>query len=187
MELVEKKENQIIFKAKIDESLANVIRRYVDEILVLAIEEVEIIKNDSSLYDETVAHRLGLIPLKIDKTVTEKTTAKFKLSAKTEGFVYSGELSSKKVVYDKIPITLLNKGQELELSATAGPGRGSEHSKFSPGFMFYRDSVDPEGEGDSEGLVIIIESFGQLPVKNIFVRAIEALKKDLAIVSKKMR
>ena len=99
MELVEKKENQIIFKAKIDESLANVIRRYVDEILVLAIEEVEIIKNDSSLYDETVAHRLGLIPLKIDKTVTEKTTAKFKLSAKTEGFVYSGELSSKKVSY----------------------------------------------------------------------------------------
>jgi DNA-directed RNA polymerase alpha subunit len=34
---------------------------------------------------------------------------------------------------------LLDKGQELELSATVKTGKGSEHSKFSPGLIFYRN------------------------------------------------
>lgn len=187
MEIVEKKERQMTFRARIDESLANAIRRYVDEIYVLAIDEVEISKNDSALYDETIAHRLGLIPLKIDKNVNEKTKAILKLYSKEEGYVYSGEMSSKKVVYDKIPITLLQKGQELEFTATAISGKGRDHSKFSPGVMFYRDSVDPEEEKDSDELVISIESFGQLDEKSIFTNAVDALKKDLAIISKKMK
>jgi len=40
---------------------------------------------------------------------------------------------------DKTPITFLNKGQELEIKATTKMGRGVEHSKFSPGLMFYRN------------------------------------------------
>ncbi len=187
MELIEKKDNELVFKVDIDESLANAIRRHINELLVLAIDEVKISKNDSPLYDETIAHRLGLMPLKIDKPVTGKTQAKFKLNVKKEGFVYSGELSPAKVIYNQIPITLLNKGQEIELVATARAGKGSEHSKFSPGLMSYRDSLDPEEEGDSKELVISLESFGQLSVKSIFTKAIEALKNDLASVSKKIK
>ncbi len=139
MKTIEKKDNQITFITEIDESLANVIRRYINEILVLAIDEVEIFKNDSSLYDETIAHRLGLIPLK-NISVSEKTPLKLKLRSKEEGVVYSKELKGNiDVVYDKIPITFLSKGQELEILAIAKFGRGSEHSKFSPGLMFYRD------------------------------------------------
>lgn len=143
MKKINKKENQLTFSAELDNSLANAIRRYVDQIPILAIDEVEISKNDSPLYDETIAHRLGLIPLKMDKAVSEKTAEEMTLVTKKEGTVYSEELKGKaKPVYDKIPITILKSGQELEILATARTGKGSKHSKFSPGLMFYRDVVD---------------------------------------------
>lgn len=155
MKIIEKKDNQIIFQAEIDESLANILRRYLNQIPILAIEEVEISKNDSPLYDETIAHRLGLIPLKMDKTINEKT--KLKLSVKKEGIVYSGELKGDiKVVHDKIPITSLEKGQELEIVATTKVEKGSEHSRFSPGLMFYRNIVDIKIENDCPQEVIKI-------------------------------
>jgi DNA-directed RNA polymerase subunit D len=140
MKLVEKKEDQITFTAEIDEGLANSIRRYVNHVPIVAVDEVEISKNDSPLYDETIAHRLGLIPLKDDKG--NKKKSKIKLSVKEEGFVYSKELKGMKIVYEKMPITFLNKDQELEITATTKTGKGIEHSKFSPGLMFYRNVVE---------------------------------------------
>jgi len=139
MELIEKKENQMTFKADIEDTMINSIRRYVNEIPILAIDEVEIYKNDSPLYDETVAHRMGLIPLVMENGIDEKSTIKLKL-AKKEGIVMSGNISGKiKVAYKNIPIVILDKGKELELTAEARLGRGKEHSKFSPGLIFYRN------------------------------------------------
>ena len=71
MKLIKKTEEKIIISEEIEDSLINAIRRFVHEIPILAIDEVEIFKNDSALYDETIAHRLGLIPLKMDKSVEE--------------------------------------------------------------------------------------------------------------------
>jgi DNA-directed RNA polymerase subunit D len=140
MELIEKQDNKIIFRAEIDESLVNSIRRYVMEIPILAVDELEIHRNDSPLYDETIAHRVGLIPLKMEKTFKEGTEIKLKLKTDKEGSVYSGDMKGgAEVVYDKIPITLLHKGQEIEFGASAKIGRGSEHSKFNPGLIFYRN------------------------------------------------
>lgn len=142
MKTINKKNNQITFNAKIEDSLANAIRRYIDQIPILAIDEVEISKNDSPLYDETVAHRMGMIPLKMDKTINEKSSEQLTLIAKSDGIIYSGDLKGKvSPVYDKIPITILKKGQELEILATAKVGKGSQHVKFSPGLMFYREAV----------------------------------------------
>jgi len=238
MKVIEKKDNQITFTAEIEESLANALRRYVNQIPVLAIDEVAISKNDSPLYDETIAHRMGLIPLKTDKQAGEKDTFKLKLNSKKEGIVYSGELQgTTKVVYDKIPITLLHKGQELELVATVKAGRGSEHSKFSSGLMFYRNIIEIKADKDclqkvievcpqkilklkdgrvtaedefkcdmceacvelckkqgkdsiklipTKELLITLESFGQMSVEDMFKKSVEALKKDLAGVSKKI-
>jgi len=139
MDIINQKNNQITFSAEIGESLANAIRRYVDEIPIMAIDEVEISMNDSPLYDETIAHRMGLIPLKMEKKASGKDE-ELKLVAKKEGTVYSEELDGKiKPVYGNIPITVLKKGQELEILATARTGKGNEHVKFSPGLMFYRN------------------------------------------------
>lgn len=237
MEILEKTENQIAWKSEVEDSLANAVRRYISQISVLAIDEVEIFKNDSPLYDETISHRLGLVPLKSDKAINEKSTAQFKL-VKKEGVVYSGDLKGNvEIVYDKIPLTLLNKSQELELVATAKAGKGSEHSKFNPGLMYYRNisdviigkefyekvkSIFPKNDikdkGDKiiirddlkkeaadvceglaeevgktaeivpqKGLVIVVESFGQMPVNKILSKSIEALKKDLAEFSKNLK
>ena len=194
MKLIDKKDNQITISVDVEEGIANAIRRYFSEVPILAIEDVEISKNDSPLYDETVAHRMGLVPLNMEKSMPEKTVSKFKLSVNKEGMVYSGALKGGKgVVYDNIPITMLNKGQEMELVAHARMGKGCEHSKFNSGLMFYREyeSLKEEDESDwaphKGELVLTIESFGQLPVKDVFTKAIDALKKDLALVSKKIK
>ncbi|MFH1310960.1 MAG: DNA-directed RNA polymerase subunit D [Nanoarchaeota archaeon] len=139
MKKIEKTENQVVFTAEIDETIANSIRRYIGQIPVLAVDEVEISKNDSPLYDETVAHRIGLIPLKDEKT-SEKKPAKLTLNVKKEGVVYSGDLKGHPaVVYKNIPLTTLSSDQVLQLNAIAKVGKGSEHAKFSPGLMFYRN------------------------------------------------
>ena len=139
MEIIKKDNNSFIFRAEISESLANAIRRYVNQIQVPAVDEVEISKNDSPLYDETIAHRIGLIPLKIKKISNQKSKNILKLNSKKEGYVYSEELiGDLEPVYKKIPITSLSKGQELVLTATVKFGRGVEHAKFSPGIIYYR-------------------------------------------------
>lgn len=140
MQTLNKKNNQIVFKTEMGETIANSIRRYLNEIPILAINEVEIFKNDSPLYDETIAHRMGLIPLKMEKGLKEES---LKLISKKDGIVYSGEIQGAiKPVYDKIPITSLNKGQELEIVANVNLGKGKTHSKFSPGLMFYRNVLE---------------------------------------------
>jgi len=143
MELIEKSNDQFTFKAELDESLANAIRRYVNEVSVLGIDEVEIFKNDSALYDETIAHRVGLISLKMEKGIASKSEIDLKLVVNKEGEVLSGDLKGKAdVAFENIPITILNKGQEIELIAKAKLGKGNEHSKYSPGSIFYRNVAE---------------------------------------------
>lgn len=140
MKLIEKKNDEITFTAEIEDSLANAIRRYINHIPVAAVDEVEIVKNDSPLYDETIAHRIGLIPI---KSKSSKMPLKMKLVSAKEGRVYSGEIKGEaEIVYPKMPITYLNKNQELEISISATTGKGIEHAKFSPGLMFYRNVVE---------------------------------------------
>ncbi len=134
---------------KTNESLANAIRRYINQIPVLAIDGVEIYKNDSALYDEVLAHRIGLIPMKSKRKLDEvkedgKATAKdqLQLTLKAKGpcTVYSGDFKGDvEMIYDKMPIVVLDKDQELELMAFAQLGKGEKHAKYSPGLVYYRN------------------------------------------------
>ena len=133
----------------------NAIRRtIISEVPVLAIEDVFIAKNNSALYDEILAHRLGLIPLTTPDTYTlpekckckgkgcARCTVKFTLKAKGPGMVYAKDLKSSdpavKPVYDKIPIVYLEEGQEIELEANAVLGKGKDHAKWSGAAAYYR-------------------------------------------------
>jgi DNA-directed RNA polymerase subunit D len=155
--LLEKNKSKVTFMiGKTSPIYANTLRRLlVNKVPTLAIEEVEIKKNSGALFDEVLAHRLGLLPLKTDlKSYTQKAYCKckgegcarcelkLKLKAKGPGNVYAESLKSDdpKVVpvYPKTPLVKLKKGQEVEFIATAVLGTGKEHSKWSPGLAHYR-------------------------------------------------
>lgn len=213
MKIISKSEEKIVLKAEIPISLANAIRRNANYIPILAVDSLEIIKNDSALYDEIISHRLGLVPLKNEnlKLPSEcrcekedgcgKCAVKFKLSASGPCTVYSTDLMPKGSVVHKMPITILDNGQELELIAIARMGRGIEHAKFSPGLVYYRYSEDLEKESDedfkkileeskkneSKEITIFIESWGQMPAKDIFLRAIETLQENMKELSRAVK
>ena len=155
---------------------ANTLRRLmIDEVPTMAIEDVEFSKNNSILYDEMVAHRLGLVPLKTDLksyNLPEKCKCEgkgcnrcqlkivLKPSIKT-GTVYSSELKSKdpavKPVYGEMPIVKLLKGQILELEATAVLGKGRRHVKWSPCHVYYKYKPSIEITGEVKNPEAIIE------------------------------
>ncbi len=134
---------------------ANTLRRLMmSEVPTLAIEDVTINRNDSVLYDEIIAHRLGLIVLKTDLDAyafkydkkgnrIEGPHSQVAISLRAEGprTVYAKELVCKDrgvvAVYPETPIVKLMEGQLLEFEAVASLGIGKEHSKWSPGLIWY--------------------------------------------------
>ena len=156
VKILNKSENKLIFIIKgINPALANTLRRLMTvEVPTLAIDVVEFTKNNSALYDEIIAHRLGLLPLKTDlKSYNLKDECKCKgngcamcelklvLKVDGPGMVYASNLKSTdpKVApaYPEMPIVELTKKQSLELTATAILGKGRIHAKFSPALIYY--------------------------------------------------
>jgi DNA-directed RNA polymerase subunit D len=139
MQKILKTNEKVIFETDMNLTLANAIRRSAGEIPILAIDEVDIYKNDSALYDEVLAHRMALVPLKNQK-VKEGDFVEMKLNVQAKGQqipVLSGAFGDN-VVYDEIPLVILDKDQEVEVVARARQGKAIEHAKFSPGFVHYR-------------------------------------------------
>ncbi|MCC7553445.1 MAG: DNA-directed RNA polymerase subunit D [Methanobacteriaceae archaeon] len=117
----------------------------------IAIEDVNIIRNDSSMFNEVLAHRLGLTPLVSSLKHVEgmaladecdcndfcpKCGVAFSLNAVGPKEVYSKDLISSdskiKPVYDTIPLVKLKEGEELKIEAVAKLGLGKDHAKWMP-------------------------------------------------------
>jgi len=129
---------------------ANAFRRaMIGEVPTLAIEDLRIYDNTSALFDEMLAHRIGLIPIKTDLTTyttQEKCTCggagcpsctvTFTLSVEGPKTVMSSDLIPQDPkttpVYDNIPIVKLVKGQKLVIEAHAILNTGREHAKWQP-------------------------------------------------------
>ncbi len=175
-----------VFKFEGESNLVvNSIRRIIlDEVPTFAIEDVEFISNDSPLYDETIAHRLGLIPIKTDLTSyvfregcscggigCAMCEVKMTLSQDEEGYVYSGSIKSDdpKIipVDNKIPITKLFGDSKFEVNLKAILGTGREHAKWAPAHTYLRDNEN--------SIELIVESFGQLSPKEIYNKSIDIL------------
>ncbi|MBN2880638.1 DNA-directed RNA polymerase subunit D [Candidatus Woesearchaeota archaeon] len=167
-----KDESQASFLVKgVTPAFVNTLRRLIlEQVPTLAIEDVVFRKNGSILYDEILAHRLGLVPLVTDLksyVTQDKCECKgegcaqcsLKITLEKQGpcVVYSGDLKfadpAIKPVFDNIPIVKLLEGQDLSLEATAILGRGKDHTKWAPGYAHFRnvpevkvvgDVVDPE-------------------------------------------
>jgi len=196
IKLLDQKDNKVKFLLKdVSPVVVNTLRRsIINHVPTLAIDELNISSNSSVLYDEILAHRLGLVPLVTDlKTYNLKSECKckgkgcslcelpFSLKVKGPCSVYSGDIKTKdpKVVaaYDKMIIVKLLKNQKLEIEGTIILGQGKDHTKFNPGLFFYRAypeiKIDKGSIKDVDGIVKICpkkvyeNKNGNLNVKNL--------------------
>lgn len=140
-------------------AVANTLRRVLQaDVPTLAIDEVVIIENNSVLFDEILAHRLALIPLKVDDDTYETllqcyeegkredcvATFTLEIEAEKTMTVYSGHIrfsgfgsglaslvgAEVRPASDLIPIVKLAPGQKVVLEAYAKMGTGREHAKW---------------------------------------------------------
>ena len=180
----QKKEGKITFLLKgTNEVFANTIRRIiVEEVPTLAVEDLEIKSNDSALYDEMLALRIGLTPIKTDlksfrlpesqDEIDERSarcTLQLKLKASRKGYIYAEDAESSDpkctFVYPKMPLTKLLSKQKIDITMYAVMGQGKDHIKWSPGWAFYRKEPKVKvGKVDAEKISKICTD-GVLEVK----------------------
>ena len=180
----------------VDRSYANAVRRFcIAEVPSMAIDDVVILENSSVLYDEILAHRLGMVPIKTDlerynlpeecdcgnPLGCHKCRVLFVLDAKGKDKVMtvtSGDLVSEdrdvRPTSETIPLVKLAAGQSVKLEAYARLGKGKEHAKWQP------CTVATLTDGKKEGTFVLgVESAGGLPAAQITLKAIELLEKKL--------
>jgi DNA-directed RNA polymerase subunit D len=161
-------------------SFVNSLRRVlISEVPKLAIDDVEFhlgsIRDEdgkeyesiSPLFDEVVAHRLGMLPIPTDLTLFKfkkdceckgegcpNCTVMYTLNKKGPCTVYSGDLEplgdrKYAIKEDLIPIVKLSKRQALLIYATAVLGRGKQHAKWQTvtncGYRYY-PTVELDGD-----------------------------------------
>ncbi len=122
-------------------TLVNAIRRaIISEIPIFAVDEVIFFENSTPFFDEYIAHRLAMIPLKTsmdvvktdpNRTVILELEREAKESTET---IYSGDLKSSDPLVipasNRIPIIKMRQGQRIRFQAIARVGRGKNHSKW---------------------------------------------------------
>src|SRR2546430_5789222 len=168
-------------------AFANALRRIIlAEVPVMAIDDVMILENSSVMYDEILAHRLGLIPVTTDPTynLPEECTCKSELGCSKCRASLSLEIEASdpvEVVYtshlkpenpevgpvsDKIPIVKLAQGQRVKLEAFARLGKGRTHAKWQPVSAATYSYDEKAGT-----FTFLVESTGALPPERVVLEA----------------
>jgi len=165
-------------------ALINAVRRTgMGRVPVFGIDKVTFYENTSSLFDEYIANRIGLIPISTPDGYTEKDVILFSLDKDGPGTVYSKGLKSAdskvEVANDDIPIIKLAEGQQLRVEAKARLGTAKEHARFQPGIIAY------EKKGDT--FEVVVESFGQLSPKDILTKSAEIIEEKMKEVKDSLK
>lgn len=159
--VVESNETTGVFDVSgVTPSFLNALRRtLLSQVPKLAIDDVTVYDNTSALFDEMLAHRLGLLPVPTDLNTFVRReectcngegcpncTVLFTLSKEGPCTVYSGDLvpaadAKFRIVDPKVPVVKLLEGQRVMLEAGATLGSGIEHAKWQAvtavGYMEY--------------------------------------------------
>ncbi len=123
-------------------AFANALRRaIINQLPCFAIDEVDFYENNSALYNEYIANRLGLIPLTYDSEVGDDKKISLTINTQGPGIVYSKDLISAdeliKPLDDNFPIADLAEGQKLRVEAFAIKGTSKKHAKFQAAHASY--------------------------------------------------
>ncbi|MEM2932802.1 MAG: DNA-directed RNA polymerase subunit D [Candidatus Pacearchaeota archaeon] len=154
IEMLESNKERLKIKIRgINYTLANAIRRSSFELLMPAVDELEIQENDSVLYDEILANRLALIPLVPNRKINlrEECSCKgkgcskcmLKVKLDVEGkkggtMIYASSIKGEaKPLFEEMPVVWLEEGQKIKLVANIKLGKALEHAKFQAGLLTY--------------------------------------------------
>lgn len=187
IEILEDNGSNISFALK-DSSAAyaNALRRIAtNHIQSFAIDRVTFYENSSPMFDEYIAHRIGLIPIHTPSDgYSETDEILFTLEATGPKTVYSRELETSdkevKVENGNIPVIKLGNGQRIRIDCKAVLGTGFRHGKFQPGIVTY-DSAD------DKNFNFYVESFGQMPPKEIINKAFAKIKEEIKEIEKQAK
>lgn len=188
MKLTILENNEDIIRFKLSDtnySFANALRRaMINGVGTLAIDRVTFYDNSSAMFDEYIAHRIGLVPIITPKDYDEKDEVIFSLSAEGPATVYSKDLVSTsrgvKVANEKIPIIKLAEGQKIKIDGKAIFSNASRSSKFQAGLVTYKAIDDNNFE-------FYVEAFGQMPPVEILHRALNAISNNIKEVHKEIK
>ncbi len=165
IKILNKKGNKLDFLVEdTTPAFVNALRRLmISEVPTMAIEWIDMHENSSSLFDEVIAHRLGLLPLQFDPSkfnFTEDCRCKgkgcslcqavFVLEKSGPGIAFSGDMKAvnKSVMPTdpRFPVVELLANQKIKLGATAKLGRGKDHIKWQAAVASYHYLPDLSGK-----------------------------------------
>jgi DNA-directed RNA polymerase alpha subunit len=170
--------NLLNLKLNIDVSIANSLRRtMLSKIPSIVIHTGKFDENDSSMIEECIMSRLGLIPLKKTDNLGSPDNTEYTASINEEGpkTVYSRDIifsEGIKVVDPDIIILKLKKGEILKFEGFTKEGTGEEHAKYIVCNVCRYKKID-------DYFLISIESFGTYTSEEIFIKALDILKENL--------
>lgn len=137
-------------------AFANGIRRAIlADVPTLSIDTVRFVENSSVMFDEVLAHRLGMVPLTTPEGEFEEgDEVTLALDVEGPGTAYSGDLVSSDPMVEpadkNVPLIDLKENQRLELEADAVIGVGRDHAKHQGGVAVgYRHLQTVTVEGDA--------------------------------------
>lgn len=187
-------------------AFANALRRVMkSEVPVMAIEDVDIEENTSGLFDEVLAHRLGLIALTFDRNIYNMrqdckcggkgcSRCQVALVLEKHGpcMVKAGDMKSTaddvRPVDPNVPIVELLEGQRLRFEAYAQLGVGTDHIKWQAAHISYRykpakfrgdlkelNNIDDD-KLDETSFIFDVESVSGLSAREVIEAALDVLE-----------
>lgn len=114
----------------------NELRRLVmSKIFTVAITEVTFNTNTSSINDEIIAHRLGMVTIKIpDSYIDQKINFDVEVECLGNSLCLTSDYLKMEglQVAKNIPIVILSQGQKISMTCIATKGCGENHARWSP-------------------------------------------------------
>ncbi|WEL23819.1 hypothetical protein [Candidatus Nanohalovita haloferacivicina] len=179
MKLEKVEEDNGVLTVKLEDSneaVANSLRRaMMARVPTLAVKHIDVVKNESGLFDEILANRIGQVPWTIPQKFDEED--ELHLALKQEGPTsvtaenMQADNDEAEPVHDAL-IVELKEDQDIELEATAVLQNGRDHAKHQGGTVGY------EKLGDGE-FQFRIESTSGYTNEELLQKAIEVVQEEL--------
>ncbi|MFB6241566.1 MAG: hypothetical protein ABEJ36_02055 [Candidatus Nanosalina sp.] len=160
-----------------NEAEANALRRgMMVKAPTLAVKHIEVSSNDSGLFDEVLANRIGQIPFTIPEKVEEGDEVSIAIKREGPVDVVAGDIQTDneeaEPVNPETVIVTLKEDQTLELEGKAVLNTGDEHAKHQGGTVGYEKT----GENTYE---FRIESTSGYSNRELFNTAVDQILDEL--------